>query len=731
MAEVPGVRKSIYDPLPSSTYIRLLRRLPTDEAAIPSLLRLYLEIYDLPLAPEFTALSYTWGPCIYNSNSSNEEFRVECNGQLLIVTENLFDFLESCGQDFLWIDALCINQEDLNERAIQVSMMGKIYAAANLVIMWLGKDTSDLEEFTFLHNRFLHEYDKSDISHSTQDVSLWDLPFLREIGIETKAQWREYWTAYFRFYYRRRFFYRAWIVQEVALSRKQVFACGSALVLLQLSLMNRLASYLQYGRWKDELEYLEIPMDKVANPLDFMIEVRGLLFDERLNSREFQVTAGGPESDWQKRTYKFIYGAILPAERWFCFLLTLVHSIRTLQATDPRDMIYSILGLANLHLPEGLPPPIVPNYHLSVREIYISVSAQILRSMPYLGLLSEAHDLSGRRNLCLLSLPSWVPNYASISVYEALGSLEHQELSDNDSGTEYQQRLSGPVYNASLATLSLRAFRDIQNDKLFVKGARFVKVEEVTSSFDLVFQPLGLFPFLKVCSSINPVYEATGQGRIEALWRTLIADFYEGQHPAPDMTESFRDYVMWILCHMLIFNSKTSGPEVVRQMVKHIRVLDELENENPSIGIFGSSEVYKRVATLRMEFQEAIDKELDGNQTLPLLPRGAADRFNQVVGERMRNRCIYRTADGYLGSGPASTKKGDEIWLIEGALVPFVMRPAVAVSIDDDLGDTLAPVSDTDENTLVLIGEAYLHGFMHGEMLTADLKERVGKICMI
>lgn len=517
----------------------------------------------------------------------------------------------------------------------------------------------------------------------------------------------------------------------MALSRQQVLACGSNLALLQLPLMNRLASYIQYGRWKDELEYLEIPTDKVANPLDFMIEIRGLLFDERLNSREFRATAGGPESDWQRRAYEYIYGATSPVERWFCFLLTLVHLIRTLQATDPRDMIYGILGLANLHLPEGLPLPIVPNYHLSVREVYISVSAQILLSIPYLGLLSEAHDLSGRRNLCLLSLPSWVPNYASISTSQPLSRLEHQELSDNNSGTEYQQSLSGSVYNASLAKLSVPAFRDIQNDKLFVKGARFVKVEEVTSSFDFVFQPLGLFPFLEACSSINLVYKATGQGRIEALWRTLIADFYEGQHPAPDMTEPFRDYVMWILCHMLIFKTKTSNPKVVRQMVKHMHILDELQKDDPSIGLFGKDEVYKHVVTLRMELQEAIDKELEGHKTLALLPRGAADRFNQAAGERMKNRCIYRTSDGYLGSGPASTRKGDEIWLIEGALVPFVMRQTVAVLIDDDLGDTLVPVSDTDKSTLVLIGEAYLHGFMHGEMLTADLKERIGKICII
>jgi len=405
MAFVPDARVQIYEPLPSPTHIRLLRRLPEDKAAETPVPRLYLETYDLPSCPKFTALSYTWGPCVDDKDSSSynnsEDFRVECNGQLCIVTENLYHFLDSCAQDYLWVDALCINQEDVNERATQVSFMGRIYISANIVIMWLGRDTSDLDKFVFLHERFLQEVDKRDIDIFTQ--SLWDLPFLREIGIESTEQWREYWQAYHRFYHRRRFFYRAWIVQEYALARRQVFACGRNLTLLHANLMNRLSTYVLNGLWYEELEYFDLSFDKMAYPMDIMLNTRGILFEERLDSREFQVTKGGPEGVLQKRKYESMYGATTLETRWFCFLLSLLCMNRALGATDARDKVYSVLGLANLHLPKNSPLPIVPDYHLTMREIFISVSWQILQSIPYLAILSEVHDRPGDRNK---SLPS-------------------------------------------------------------------------------------------------------------------------------------------------------------------------------------------------------------------------------------------------------------------------------------------------------------------------------------
>jgi len=716
MEEVSDRRNSIYEQLPSPTHIRLLRRLSKgEEATANSPPRVYLETYDLQTSPDFTALSYTWGSCVDDSDStsqhSSEVFQIECNGQLHVVTENLFHFLDSCGQDFLWVDALCINQENLDERAQQVSLMGQIYASANIVIMWLGKDTSDLEEFVFLHERFLPELDKRlrDIDFSAR--SIWDLPFLQEIGIESTARWREYWAAYHKFYQRRRFFYRAWIVQEFALSRKQVFACGPSFALLHVNLMNRLSTYLYMGIWHEELQYLDLSPNKAENPMGIMLSAREYLFTERMDSREFQVTEGGPEGAFQKRAYESMFGATTPEARWFCFLLRLIQLIRQLEATDARDKIYSIVGLANLHLPEDLPQPIIPNYRLPMRETYISVSAQIIRSIPYLGILSLVHGGSEQRTSIL---PSWVPDYSSPPACEPLDSMGIERLiSLSTNQIEELHQGSGVLYNASLVRPSESAFREIQGNNLLIKGARFARVEEVSTSFDFVFLPLGLIPILKVCSNISTKYEATGQGRVEALWRTLIADYHDDQHPAPDMTESFRDYIMWILCHYLIFD--TSDPKVARETIRQLHVLDELQENDLSPVLFGSSEIFQRVAALRIELQHEMSERLGRRETFPLIPRGTADQFDHVVGRRMTSRCIYRTTEGYLGAGPALMREGDEVWLIEGALVPFIMRPA----------------GDTDERALTLVGETYLHGFMHGEMLTEELGERARKICIV
>jgi hypothetical protein len=587
--------------------------------------------------------------------------------------------------------------------------MGRIYTAADIVIMWLGNDTSDLEKFVFLHEKFLPEVDKTDIDPFT--TSLWDLPFLEEIGIENTEQWREYWAAYHRFYYRRRFFYRAWIVQEYALGRKQVFACGPSFTILHPNLMNRLSSYVQNSLWYEELQYLDLPLDKIAYPMDVMLQVRGEVFEERLDSRDFIVTKGGPEGLWQKRIYESLYGATTPEARWFCFLLRLLLRNRALGATDARDKIYSVLGLANLHLPKDLPEPIIPDYHLSMREVYVSVSAQIVRSIPYLDILSEVHDRPGCRNN---SLPSWVPDYASMAACEPLTSLGARELSSlSGDETEHTQPVPGGIYDTSLVQSSGSVFRDIERDVLVVKGARFAVVDEVSQSFDFVFQPLGIFTHLKICSKIPPIYQATGQSRVEVLWRTLIADFHDGQHPAADMSLSFRDYVMWILCHYIIFD--TSNPTVTTETLMQLQILDELVDKNPCSVLFGSSEVFERVAILRSELGHLIGKEHRRQDTFFQLPRGTADRFDHIVTKRMENRSIYRTADGHLGLGPASLGRGDEVWMIEGAVVPFILRR----------------VQGTEDKVFSLVGETYIHGFMHGEMLTDDLKARIAKIRII
>lgn len=86
------------------------------------------------------ALSYVWGP---KSNMRP----IYVNGYQVHVTQNLFDALkairksqqsQSAHSTNWWVDALCINQDDMNERNHQIKLMRIIYLRADSVLAWLG-----------------------------------------------------------------------------------------------------------------------------------------------------------------------------------------------------------------------------------------------------------------------------------------------------------------------------------------------------------------------------------------------------------------------------------------------------------------------------------------------------------------------------------------------------------------------------------------------------------------
>lgn len=108
--------------------------------------------------PQYKALSYTWGSPIYaKKDDPILSAGIMCNGQTFSVGLNLMDALEEIGnsgyQGYIWIDAICINQQDMDERHSQVILMGDIYAFASEVIVWLGKDTAFLSDVEWLQSR--------------------------------------------------------------------------------------------------------------------------------------------------------------------------------------------------------------------------------------------------------------------------------------------------------------------------------------------------------------------------------------------------------------------------------------------------------------------------------------------------------------------------------------------------------------------------------------------------
>jgi hypothetical protein len=129
--------------------IRLLR-ISTETEEVYGPLICNLTVHDLETVPPFTALSYTWGTPhedidTLRTRPSSTTRRIDCNGNEAEVGDNLYDFLAQCAshpsersRGYLWIDALAINQSDLQERCEQVMLMKRIYQTAIGVVVWLG-----------------------------------------------------------------------------------------------------------------------------------------------------------------------------------------------------------------------------------------------------------------------------------------------------------------------------------------------------------------------------------------------------------------------------------------------------------------------------------------------------------------------------------------------------------------------------------------------------------------
>lgn len=135
---------TILDPL--KRQIRLLRVLSDGDAPDPeqnsSLVRCDLSVHHLkqesPLP--YTALSYVWGPP--STMSGSEDDTLVVNGEAIPARKNLLSalrvFRKRKDTTYLWVDAVCINQDDLEEKMTQIKLMGDIYSLAEKTVIWLG-----------------------------------------------------------------------------------------------------------------------------------------------------------------------------------------------------------------------------------------------------------------------------------------------------------------------------------------------------------------------------------------------------------------------------------------------------------------------------------------------------------------------------------------------------------------------------------------------------------------
>lgn len=141
-----------YSRLSNPGNIRLLRLLPHKNPKAP----IQCQLFEYPLQELgqgvhlYEALSYVWG-----SEEGKQHIYIESDDKdddlrRLLVTQNLYTVLLQVRNRFfgrvMWIDAVCINQENNDEKGQQVQSMARIYAYADRVIVWLGEAASDSGE---------------------------------------------------------------------------------------------------------------------------------------------------------------------------------------------------------------------------------------------------------------------------------------------------------------------------------------------------------------------------------------------------------------------------------------------------------------------------------------------------------------------------------------------------------------------------------------------------------
>ncbi len=394
--------EGLYDRLDDGC-IRLITLLPgnVDAPLCCSLRTVHLLDFEgnIPIAqsldlPEYEAVSYTWG-------DGGKDSRVTCDSFPLHVTQSLSDVLRRFRYEeknrVLWVDGICINQDDVEERGRQVKMMGLIYWRAQKVLIWLGPDDEEDSRWNVRNAvKLIHRLEQlyRNRSQSIQEIPSTNLYDIEKLNDRDDAN---EWEA-FRRLLGRKWFTRVWVVQELGLAKEATFHCGSA----------------------------EFSLDTLHDAYSFMITEAYMLVNHfEIDFQMLQMVLAYQDSTRNNIALDLGKDPFL-AETF----LDILELGKGLQSTDPKDKIYAFLGHPSAfkrHLLDVDPYSwysrnyyykdrstiIQPDYEkdTSVFDVYFRLAHNAVQD---LGLGTEllcyvAHDEETIED----GLPSWVPRWDS------------------------------------------------------------------------------------------------------------------------------------------------------------------------------------------------------------------------------------------------------------------------------------------------------------------------------
>ena len=263
-----------------------------------------LEVFELEGKPQYEAVSYKWGDPRGHS--------VKCNDKILPVNVNLYFALQRFRLPeqprFLWVDDICINQDDEEERSQQVQIFHRIYAEAKNVLIWLGSHSEDSDvAMDFFPRMMNHLSDK----RSRQEITDPDL------SSPINSAYRTPKMIALNNLLSRPWFKRVWTLQEGAFATRAVAVCGRKELPFDLfEEFNRKCQEDQTGVWTDTLSSISTakPADPKDPPRFVTAHIHGI-------SKLKQLRIGKE-----------------PRES----VPTLLYRLRGCEATDARDRVYSM-----------------------------------------------------------------------------------------------------------------------------------------------------------------------------------------------------------------------------------------------------------------------------------------------------------------------------------------------------------------------------------------------------
>ncbi|KAF0320956.1 ankyrin and het domain protein [Colletotrichum asianum] len=618
----------------SSAVSAIQFRLVNIQAAREGPLETQVATFSLAAHPKYYTLSYCWGAADFDSDEADQAPRfssIAVNGRTFPVRENLRDALLQLQQSFpdawFWIDAICINQDDNAERSAQVAIMDKIYTKSHSTVAWIGREKPGLE-------RALEVIiDRLQTWHTWSDapgMNYWEVkvtqnhePLTRAMaGIPDLAL--EDWVA-LEGIYGRRWFWRLWVVQEVALSTEVIVLCG-----------NQQIPWLALGRFA----WLTMNSGSLYRGQQLMAENglrrqvdMGIMNATAINTCRsccdyyrdiYSRDPSNPIRPGVSTPDGYFTIVLLP--KWEKALEDLLDNTSTFESTDGRDQIYGLFGMLKFiaefekilagferHRDDfvdfGFDDALISvDYDIPLPDLYTRVTSQIVGS-GRLELLTRAGVVYERME----GLPSWVPDFRGSNV------------------TDLVQDASRHAGNADL-------------------GIR-----------------------IALSGQANPVYPFTNRPTVDAYWRTLVMDKKEPMSrllgARDEVGLSFREWT--VSCMLQLAITQLQAGMDWDDVEESMKDFDETAAMDTTGLCPGTKDLKARLGILGYlgEAEEASREEKRA-----VIERAEEHLRIWQIHSLHTNRSFTLLDGGHMAHLDSSAALGDEVWILQGLQLPLQMR---------------------------------------------------------